>query len=132
MRYEMLQLTGQGLAVDIQLAEEEVQLAEAEVQLALVSTVTAAYLTGQMVHGTKWVCTARDVPGTKTFGRNGKMWKGENSGATRFQQPAVQVLIDFASSIHNKLNKINLLQEGNNNRGHSHIGFIVSFRFIDS
>jgi hypothetical protein len=39
--------------------------------------------------GTKWVCTARDVPGTKTSGRNGKMWKGENSGATRFLQPAV-------------------------------------------
>jgi hypothetical protein len=24
--------------------------------------------------GTKWVCTARDVPGTKTFGRNGKKY----------------------------------------------------------
>jgi hypothetical protein len=39
--------------------------------------------------GTKWVCTVRDVPGTKTSGRNGKMWKVENSGATRFLQPAV-------------------------------------------
>jgi len=34
--------------------------------------------------GTKRVCTERDVPGTKTSGRNGKMWKGENSGETRF------------------------------------------------
>ncbi len=47
--------------------------------------------------GTKWVCTARDVPGTKTFGRNGKMWKGENSGATRFQQSAVPPRILFFS-----------------------------------
>jgi hypothetical protein len=39
--------------------------------------------------GTKWVCTARDVLGTKTSGRNGKMWKGENYGATCFQQSAV-------------------------------------------
>ncbi len=39
--------------------------------------------------GTKWVCTARDVPGTKTSGRNGKKWKVENSGATRFLQPTV-------------------------------------------
>jgi hypothetical protein len=33
---------------------------------------------------TKWVCTTRDVSGTKTSGRNGKMSKGQNSGATRF------------------------------------------------
>jgi hypothetical protein len=39
--------------------------------------------------GTKWDCTTRDVPGTKTSGRNGKMWKVENSGATRFLQPGV-------------------------------------------
>ena len=34
--------------------------------------------------GTKWVCTTPDVPGTKTSGRKGKKWKGENSGVTRF------------------------------------------------
>jgi hypothetical protein len=39
--------------------------------------------------GTKWVCTSRDVPGTKTSGRNGKMWNGENSGSTRFLQSDV-------------------------------------------
>jgi hypothetical protein len=33
--------------------------------------------------------TARDVPCTKTSGRNGKMWKVENSGTTRFLEPAV-------------------------------------------
>jgi hypothetical protein len=27
--------------------------------------------------GTKWVCTARDVPGTKTSGRNGKMCESQ-------------------------------------------------------
>jgi hypothetical protein len=32
--------------------------------------------------GTKWVCTARDVPGTKTSGRNGKMWKEKTPGDT--------------------------------------------------
>ncbi len=42
-------------------------------------------------HGTKWVCTVRDVPGTKTSGRNGQMWKGENSGVTRFLQSVVNV-----------------------------------------
>jgi hypothetical protein len=30
--------------------------------------------------GTKWVCTARDVPGTKTSGRNGKRESGYTNG----------------------------------------------------
>ena len=45
--------------------------------------------------GTKWVCTAPDVPGTKTSGRNGKKWKGENSGVTRFTKPLCYFLEMF-------------------------------------
>jgi len=45
---------------------------------------------------TKLVCTARDVPGTKTSGRNGKMWKGENPTVFSVVFSAmVYVLISF-------------------------------------
>jgi hypothetical protein len=53
-------------------------------------------------YGTKWVCTARDVPGTKTSGRNGKKWKVENSGTTRFLQAAVPSAFAFFYSAESK------------------------------
>jgi len=61
--------------------------------------------------GTKWVCTTRDVPGTKTSGRNGKMSEEENSGVTRFLQSVVVPigffsLRDFREAQNGRLKKL--------------------------